>query len=92
MLLMRQGSESTLILGSANFTRRNLRDLNLETNVWVNGRLGDPVMEEAWAYFESTWSNEPGLNYSVAYEEYADASWIKGWMYRFGEFSGIGTY
>lgn len=92
MLLARHGHESTLILGSANFTRRNLRDLNLETNVWLSATLDDPVMAEAWSYFEQVWSNEHARRFSVPYEHYADESRIKNWIYRLGEFSGIGTY
>ncbi len=92
MLLTRRGGEWNLLAGSANFTRRNLRDLNLETNVWVSGTLDDRVIRDAWSYFERVWSNEPGRQYSVAYDTYADESWAKWGLYRASEFSGIGTY
>ena len=92
MLLVRHADESTLIAGSANFTRRNLRDLNLETDVLVRGGIETPVMREAWSYFERLWSNEPDRRYSVDYEVYADDSWIKAWLYRASEASGIGTF
>ena len=84
--------DSTLLAGSANFTRRNLRDLNLETDVWLVGTMRDPVMQQAWSHFERVWSNEPGRVYSVPYAEYADESWIKRWIYRLGELSGASTY
>jgi hypothetical protein len=92
MLLMRRAEEVLLIAGSANFTRRNLRDLNLETNVWVRGALDDPVLSDAGSYFERVWSNEPSRRFSVAYDAYADESWRKALLYRVGEFSGMGTY
>lgn len=92
MLLLRRADQAMLIAGSANFTRRNLRDLNLETNVWVSAPAREPVMRAASSYFERVWGNEPGRQYSVAYEAYADESWRKWWLYRAGELSGIGTY
>jgi phosphatidylserine/phosphatidylglycerophosphate/cardiolipin synthase-like enzyme len=92
MLLLRRAGEVRLIAGSANFTRRNLRDLNLETNVEVRGPRELRVMREAWAYFERVWANELGRRYSVDYEVYADESASKWWLYRVGEFTGIGTY
>ncbi len=92
MLLVRRPNESILILGSANFTRRNLRDLNLETDVWVSAATESAVMSEAWIYFERIWSNEALRRYSVGYEVYADESWVKTLGYRVSEFSGIGTY
>jgi len=92
LLLMKHGNESILILGSANFTRRNLRDFNLETDVWVGADVTSSVMIEAWSYFERIWSNESGRRYSATYEIYADESWLKSWVYRASEISGIGTY
>jgi len=92
MLLWRSGSQTTLIAGSANFTRRNLRDLNLETNLLVRGASSEPALARAWHSFERVWHNEPGRRYSVDYEIYADASWLKWGAYRLSEISGIGTH
>ena len=92
MVIVRLANESILIAGSANLTRRNLRDLNLETNVLIRGGFGVPVMREAWSYFDRVWSNEPDRRYSVDYEVYADESLIKKWLYRVSEATGIGTF
>lgn len=92
MLLVRSADETTLIAGSANFTRRNLRDLNLETNVRIRGDPGHPALNDAAAYFERVWSNEPGRRFSVEYAAYADESWLKTWLYRASEGTGIGTF
>jgi phosphatidylserine/phosphatidylglycerophosphate/cardiolipin synthase-like enzyme len=92
MLLVRSVNGWTLVAGSANFTRRNLRDLNLETSVLVTGSAEDLVLRQARSYFERVWSNEPGRRYSVDYAVYADESWIKTWLYWASELSGIGTF
>lgn len=43
--------EAELILGSANFTRRNLDDLNLETSVRLVGPAETPALHDAAAFF-----------------------------------------
>ncbi|WP_346795889.1 phospholipase D family protein [Halomonas sp. Bachu 37] len=93
-LLMKQSHQGNaeLILGSANFTRRNLDDLNLETSVRLLAADETPVMREVAAYFERRWNNEQGRRYSVAYPQYADDSRWRYWLYRFMEASGFSTF
>jgi hypothetical protein len=81
-----------LILGSANFTCRNLNNLNLETDVRVLAQANDPVMAQAQAYFERVWSNPNGQNFSIDYAKYQDDSRLKYWWYRFSEWSGLSTF
>jgi len=83
---------ATLLAGSANFTRRNLDNLNLESNVQVRGRGTTPVLAEAAAFFDARWNNEPGLDYSLAYEAFADPSRVRYWRYRFMEWSGWSSF
>ncbi|WP_199905609.1 phospholipase D-like domain-containing protein, partial [Mycobacterium tuberculosis] len=40
----------TMIGDSTNFTRRNMDDYNLETNVRITGQKGQPEMDEMLAY------------------------------------------
>ncbi|MEX0706646.1 MAG: phospholipase D-like domain-containing protein [Woeseia sp.] len=82
----------TLLAGSANFTRRNLDNLNLETNVQVRGRGTMPVLADAAAFFDARWNNEPGRVYSLAYEAFADSSPLRYWRYRFMEWSGWSSF
>ncbi|HAB29698.1 MAG TPA: hypothetical protein DCE19_03160 [Gemmatimonadetes bacterium] len=65
---------TTLLGGSANLTRRNLGDYNLEVNLLARGSsaLGAQVAD----YFERLWSNRDG-HFSVSYEVYSDDSWVK---------------
>ncbi len=84
--------KSRLVAGSANFTRRNLEDLNLETNVLVEGLSGAEVFNEARDYFSLVWENRPGEVYSSDYDKYAEDSFLKVLMYRWMEFSGMSTF
>jgi phosphatidylserine/phosphatidylglycerophosphate/cardiolipin synthase-like enzyme len=90
--LHRHRNEATLIVGSANLTRRNIRDYNLETNVVVRGPLDAPVIRDARDYFELLWSNDPERRFSADYEVYRDTASWKRWLYRFSEATGLGTH
>jgi hypothetical protein len=80
---------TTLLGGSANLTRRNLGDYNLEANLLVRGSsaLGAQVAD----YFERLWSNRDG-DFSVSYEIHSDDSWVKRVMYRVQEFAGLSSF
>jgi len=84
--------ETVIINGSANYTRRNLNNLNLETDVIVKGPSGADVFKDASAYFEAAWNNEPGKTYSLPYEKYDDDTWSHRAQYHLMEWSGISTF
>jgi phosphatidylserine/phosphatidylglycerophosphate/cardiolipin synthase-like enzyme len=93
MLLRRDGDGSALLLaGSANFTRRNLDDFNLETNVQVRADSRAPVIADAGAFFDARWENEPDRIHSLPYDAYADHSQLRYWRYRFMEMSGLSSF
>ena len=93
LLLHRGQRQSTLIVGSANFTRRNLDDLNLETSVQlIAGIDGHAAVTEATRWFESQWNNEADRHYSVDYARYADDAWSRRAWYRVGEALGLSTW
>jgi hypothetical protein len=81
-----------MIIGSANFTRRNLDNLNLETSARVVASAQAPVMQRARNLFARNWSNPDGQLYSQAYEDYADHSRWRYGLYRFMEFTGLSTF
>ncbi|MGH8081287.1 MAG: phospholipase D-like domain-containing protein, partial [Lysobacter sp.] len=58
-LLLRSGRDGKieLIAGSANYTRRNLDDYNLESSARVVAESDAPVARQATAYFEQSWNN-----------------------------------
>lgn len=92
MILKRYAQEAELILGSANFTARNLKNYNLETNLRVIGQSNAAVFTDAQQYFDGAWSNLNGRQMSVGYEQYKDESKLKYGLYRFMEWSGLSTF
>ncbi len=92
LLIMRQGDTAELVLGSANFTRRNLDNYNLETNIRLVGSEQAPVIADTQRFFDEQWQNADGRQYSLSYEAYNDDSLLKTLYYRVGEFTGLSTY
>ncbi|WP_245415764.1 phospholipase D family protein [Alteribacter populi] len=91
LMMIDKPEEAVLIGGSANFTKRNLGDLNLETNVKVVGDPQDETIVNARDYFTMLWTND-GAKYTLDYEEYKDDSRFNRWLYRFQEWSGLSTF
>ncbi len=92
MIIKRNTQQAEMILGSANFTARNLKNYNLETNIRVLGQPQAEVFRDAQQYFEGGWSNLNGRSMSVDYTQYAEDSLFKYWLYRFMEWSGWSTF
>lgn len=92
MILKTGAQQAELILGSANFTARNLKNYNLETDFRVLGKPQDKVFSDAQQYFNSSWSNLNGRQISLPYSKYADESKLKYALYRFMEWSGLSTF
>ena len=81
-----------LLLGSGNFTRRNLHDLNLETDVRVELGADHPLAASVREHFDELWNNTPERTYSSPYETHADESpWLR-LQYRLMEASGLSTF
>lgn len=85
--------QNCLILGSANWTRRNLANLNLESNLILKD--SPAVFSQFDAYFDTLWNNTEGSKESLPYPEWAESGWSltwKTWLYRFQEWSGASTF
>mgnify|MGYP003544231782 FL=1 len=92
MILKSNTEQSEMILGSANFSARNLKNYNLETDIRVVGNASADVFKDAQRYFNTAWSNLDAKNMSVDYAQYADESKWKYGLYRFMEWSGVSTF
>jgi len=93
MLVLRPAAGPALVLaGSANFTRRNLDNYNLETNVQVRASHESRVMRSVSDFFEARWTNQPDRIHSLAYGHYADHSRLRYWQYRIMETTGLSTF
>ncbi len=77
--------------GSANLTRRNIDDFNLEADVLVRAPLESRLAAELHGYFARLWSNADG-QFTTDYDAYEDRSWVKRLVYRFQEWSGFSSY
>lgn len=92
-LLLHQGRHGTvLIAGSANFTRRNLDNLNLETNVQLVADAAHPAIRQARQWFHTRWHNQPDRIFSTDYAHYADDALLRRLWYRIGEAAGLSTW
>jgi HKD family nuclease len=90
---VRHGDRLWLLLGSANFTRRNLGDYNLEADVAVDTPANSELAGAVSAWFESMWSNRPGATeYTADAELYAEPSQLRYWQYRLMEGTGLSTF
>jgi HKD family nuclease len=78
--------------GSANFTERNLNDLNLETNLAVTAPVDSKIAQQMRQYFNRLWNNE-GAEYTVDYEVYKDKTvLLKQVMYNIQQWLGFTTF
>ncbi len=93
LLLHRKADGSGhLLLGSANFTRRNLDNFNMETNVEWQAVSDHPALQAATGFFETRWNNPNGERHSLPFAEYADDSSWRYWRYRVMEATGLSTF
>jgi hypothetical protein len=79
-------------LGSANFTRRNLGDLNLEANVEVEAPLDSAIAQQARSWFDTLWDNRDGLVYSDPAGTWAEDGLLRLWQARLMEATGLSTF
>jgi len=85
--------QDILCLGSANWTRRNLGNLNLEANLLFQNATD--LGQQFDTYFQSLWTNGDGYEETLPYAEWAEEGWSlrwKTWLYRFQEWSGASTF
>ncbi len=90
--LFNKGEESVLVTGSANLTRRNIGDFNLETNILIRGRSEAEVFIDTNSFFERFWNENNGDLYSLTYNYYSDDSIFRWWRYYIMERTGLSTF
>ncbi|WP_054634986.1 phospholipase D family protein [Thalassobacillus sp. C254] len=91
MLILKRGEQAIIIAGSANFTRRNLKNLNLESNVKIQGNVSNEAIKDSIAFFNRLWNNEDGLH-TAAYETYKSSSRFLKFIYRIQKLLKLSTY
>ncbi len=94
-LVMVYGKERVwLTVGSANLTRRNVGDYNLEANVAIETARASALGVQVLVYFDTLWSNRAplGIEYTGDFGVYADPTQGHYWLYRIMEATGLSTF
>jgi phosphatidylserine/phosphatidylglycerophosphate/cardiolipin synthase-like enzyme len=94
-LVMIYGTDRVwMSLGSANLTRRNIGDYNLEANVAIETARASPLGTQVLGYFDTIWSNHAalGIEYTADFGVYADPTQANYWLYRVMESTGLSTF
>jgi hypothetical protein len=86
LLVVRHRADLWMNLGSANFTRRNLGDLNLESSVELRMPARAAPARAVTGYFSKLWSS------ASADADFADQSSAAYWRYRFAEATGLSSF
>ena len=94
LVALRTADEFWFTLGSANLTRRNLGDFNLEANIAVSVPPASELATSIGTWFETLWSNKgpPDLEYTTDFGAYADPAQGTYWLYRIMETTGMCTF
>jgi hypothetical protein len=86
LLVVRHRSDLWMNFGSANFTRRNLGDLNLESSVELRMPARAAPARAVTEYFNELWSS------AAADADFADQRPAAYWRYRFAEATGLSSF
>jgi phosphatidylserine/phosphatidylglycerophosphate/cardiolipin synthase-like enzyme len=94
LVAIRTANEYWFTLGSANLTRRNLDDYNLEANLAASVPTGSEIAAQISGWFEGLWTNRgpPELEYTAEFGAFADPSQGTYWLYRLMESTGLSTF
>jgi HKD family nuclease len=90
--IKKKSGKSIIILGSANFTKRNFENKNLELDIKITGDSSDDVFKDIEEYFDLIWENKKDRTYTADFSKYDDDSNLKMYIYRFQEWSGMCSY
>ncbi|MAG40147.1 phospholipase [Candidatus Pacearchaeota archaeon] len=92
IVVIRKADGSVIILlGSANLTKRNIGNFNLEMNVKIISPEGTKIETDVGYLFDRLWNNENG-HFTTEFETYKDTSLRKYWQYRIQEATGFSSF
>jgi len=93
LTIFRIGTERTMHIGSANLTRRNIGDYNLEMNVVMRSENDKALaITDADDFFTLLWANGDNKISTLDYEAYADDSVLRKYLYRIMEATGMSSF
>lgn len=79
------------ILGSANYTRRNLDNFNLETNLAIEMEKKSPMAKEMKDYYARIWNNKGG-DYTLPIEDFYEKGFLLRILWKIQEKTGLCTW
>ncbi|MFH7319764.1 phospholipase D-like domain-containing protein [Desulfurivibrio sp. D14AmB] len=91
LTMVQRGDRAVIIGGSANLTRRNLADYNLETCLEIRAGVEAAISVAVADFFARLWDNRAG-EYTLDYSAFAERSTAKAAWAAWQEFSGMGTF
>jgi phosphatidylserine/phosphatidylglycerophosphate/cardiolipin synthase-like enzyme len=91
MIVVRTRDRADVVLGSANFTRRNLDDFNLEASLWCSAPRGSDLDRELKLLIDRIWTNTDG-HYTLPYEAFEDRSRLRRLSAWLQETTGVSTF
>lgn len=83
---------TSVILGSANFTRRNLNNYNLETDIFLNAKSDTSLMTEVIDYFDMIFENKENNTYTIDYSAFEENTFWKIIVYYIQEYLGLSSF
>jgi phosphatidylserine/phosphatidylglycerophosphate/cardiolipin synthase-like enzyme len=94
LTLIKHGRQLDASAGSANLTRRNVGNFNLESNIHVSMPADSTLAKQLRDYFEVLWNNDEKqhIEYTVPFGAFKDDSQFTYWRYRVMETSGLSTF
>ena len=94
LVLISRNQELIGTLGSANLTRRNVGNYNLEANVAVWTAVDSPLALEMTGFFDRLWNNDgpTGTEFTAPFGAYRDEDRGRYWRYRIMEATGLSTF
>ncbi len=94
LALITHGDRLIASMGSANLTRRNIGNYNLEANVGLEMSADSALGIELTSYFDRLWNNDgpAGTSFTAAFGAWRDDDTGRYWRYRLMEATGLSTF
>jgi hypothetical protein len=77
--------------GSTNFTRRNMRDYNLENELKIISTYDQKISKQVTDYYDRLWTNRDG-DFTLSYDTEKNEKRSNDLILRFLEVNGIGAF
>ncbi|WP_018921567.1 phospholipase D-like domain-containing protein [Salsuginibacillus kocurii] len=84
-------TEYECVSGSANFTRRNLKDLNIETALYMKGEKSISYLTSKKEWMDALWKNEGG-SYTSPFARHRNRSLLLKGIFYIQKYTNLSTY